>query len=84
MSFTVRLAADIVLWLAAIVVIVAYAYNSLIRPSSRRQIFIYQAMNLIGSVGFIWGMYILAVPQSVLLNIVWGSISIIALWKIRK
>lgn len=74
--------ANIVLWISTAIVIGCYAANSWFVLTKKSSLLLYQSFNLIGSIGFVWGMYVLGVFQSMVLNIVWGAISIIALWKI--
>ena len=84
MHLTLVSAADVVLWIGTAVVLGCYAYNSWFTPTSKRRLILYQVWNVIGSVCFIWGMYIKNVPQSMVLNLIWGGIGLVALWKLLR
>ena len=67
-------------WYGAIVILLAYAlvsYNFIVADS-----IFYQFLNISGGIGLLWIAYKKHVTQSVLLNIVWIMIGIIALLKI--
>lgn len=79
-----KLAIDIALWFGTACIVGAYAYNSWFIPTKKAQLIVYQIVNLVGTAAYIYGMSILAIYQSLVLNIVWGTIGLIALVKLVK
>ena len=72
---------DILGWIGAIALLVAYALVS--RKQLEGDSTFYQILNLVGSVtlmvnGFYYGAY-----PSGFLNVIWGSVAIYTLWTVR-
>lgn len=75
---------DVALWIGTAGIVGAYAYNSWVVPTKKRPLLFYQGINLIGTLLYIYGMSVLGIWQSLILNIVWGIICIIAIVKILR
>lgn len=74
-----KLAVEIVGWIGAVVILIAYALLSSGRRTGRSRL--YQGMNIVGAIGFVInGWYNGALPSAVL-NIVWIGIALYALMK---
>ena len=79
---TPTLIAETVGWIGAGLILAGYALltASKLKPDSVA----YQAMNVVGALGFIVnGWWHNALPSTVL-NIIWAGIGLVALWKIRN
>ena len=77
---TAELAVEIVGWIGAILILLAYLLLSAGRLTG--QSLLYQAMNVVGAAGFIVnGWWHGAVPSAVL-NVIWMMIGGVALWRI--
>lgn len=79
---TTTLIVDIVGWIGAVLILLAYGLLTAGKLDARSVA--YQAMNVVGAFGFIAnGWYHGAMPSAVL-NIIWAAIGLVALWKIRE
>lgn len=79
---TTTLLIDIVGWIGAGLILLAYGLLTAGKLEARSVA--YQAMNVVGALGFIAnGWYHGAMPSAVL-NIIWAAIGLVALWKIRQ
>ena len=77
-----ELAVEIVGWVGAVLILLAYLLLSAGRLTGQSAV--YQAMNVVGAAGFIVnGLWHRAMPSAVL-NIVWAAIGGITLWKILQ
>ena len=77
-----NLLVDILGWIGAVALLVAYALVS--RKRLEGDSSLYQVLNLIGSVtlmvnGFFYGAY-----TSGFLNVIWGSVALYTLWTVRS
>ncbi len=68
---------EIIGWYGTIAILLAYALLSFTIITSDG--FIYQILNLTGSLGIIHISYIKHVPQSIVLNVIWLVIALIAI-----
>lgn len=72
--------AEVAGWYGIVAILGAYALVSFSVIESGS--FIYQALNLTGALGVIWISYIKGVKQSVVLNVVWALIALVAIVKL--
>ncbi|MCH8818726.1 MAG: hypothetical protein IIB03_00205 [Acidobacteria bacterium] len=73
---------DILGWIGAIVLLVAYALVS--KKQLEGDSTLYQVLNLIGSVTLMINGFYYGANPSGFLNIVWGSVAVYTLWTVRS
>lgn len=73
---------EIVGWLGAILVLCAYILVSTGRLSGDSALF--QSMNALGATFFVWNTWWHGAIPSMVLNIIWGAIGFLALWRIWR
>ena len=79
---TLTLLAETVGWIGAGLILAAYAL--LTAGKLKSDSVAYQAMNVVGALGFIVnGWWHNALPSTVL-NIIWAGIGLVALWKMQQ
>lgn len=72
--------AEVAGWYGIAAILGAYALVSFSVIESNS--FLFQALNLTGAIGVIWISYVKGVKQSVVLNVVWAIIAVIAIFKL--
>ena len=72
---------DIAGWFGAITVLVAYYLVSTKKTKSNSKL--YQGLNLVGAAALVLNTFWYGAVPSASLNLVWGLIALISLWKVR-
>ena len=78
----VTLIIEIIGWIAAVLILGAYALLSTGRIHSRS--LTYQLMNIVGAAGFIVNSGWNGAMPSAVLNVLWLAIGLVALWRLRR
>jgi hypothetical protein len=77
-----RRAVEVIGWVGAVLILLAYALLSTGRLSSRSRT--YQLLNVAGAVGFIVNSGVNGALPSAVLNVVWMGIGLTALYRNRR